>query len=243
MSVLVAIPARMASTRFPGKPLVSLAGKPMIQWVWEAARASGLGAEVVIATPDRVIADAARGFGAQVEMTSLDHPSGTDRLAEVASRLPAAVYVNVQGDEPLVTPGAIAACARPLLDDPEIEMASLYAPLDPARAGDPSAVKVVLAGSGDALYFSRSPIPHPRDAAHAVYRKHLGLYAYTGALLRRYAAWPTTALERAEGLEQLRFLEHGVRIRMVEGEESGLAVDLPEHAAAVETLLLGRGLN
>lgn len=240
MRVLVVIPARMASTRFPGKPLVSLGGKPMVQWVAEAAERAELGADVVIATPDPEIAEVARGFGAQVEMTSLDHPSGTDRIAEVASRRDADVYVNVQGDEPLIDPRTIAACAAPLLGSAQVEMASCWTPLGAEHADDPSIVKVVLAQDHDALYFSRSPVPHPRDAAHAVYRKHLGIYAYRRETLARFADWPTTALERAEGLEQLRFLEHGVRIRMAQARESGLAVDLPEHAAAVDALLRER---
>lgn len=243
MKVLIVVPARMASTRFPGKPLVALAGKPMIQWVVEAAERAELGAEVVVATPDAEIAEAARAFGADVEMTSLDHPSGTDRIAEVASRRDADIYVNVQGDEPLIDPRTIAACAAPLLLDADVEMSSCWTPLDAGHAEEPSIVKVVVAGNGDALYFSRSPIPHPRDAAHAVYRKHLGIYAYRRETLARFATWPTTALERAEGLEQLRFLEHGIRIRMAEARESGLAVDLPEHASAVERLLRERSEN
>lgn len=240
MKVLVVVPARMASTRFPGKPLVPLAGKPMIQWVVEAAERAELGAQVVVATPDAEIAETARAFGAEVEMTSLDHPSGTDRIAEVASRRPADVYVNVQGDEPLIDPRTIAACAAPLLANASVEMASCFVPLDAAQAEEPSIVKVVVAGNGDALYFSRSPIPHPRDAEHAEYKKHLGIYAYRRETLGRFATWPPTSLERAEGLEQLRFLEHGVRIRMARGNESGLAVDLPEHASAVDALLRER---
>ncbi|RYG70555.1 3-deoxy-manno-octulosonate cytidylyltransferase [bacterium] len=231
---------RMASTRFPGKPLTPLLGRPMIQWVVEAAEQAALGADVVVATPDVEIAEVARDFGAEVEMTSIDHPSGTDRIAEVASRRVADLYVNVQGDEPLIDPRTIAACAAPLLVNDRVEMSSCWVSLDADHAGDPSMVKVVLAENGEALYFSRSPIPHPRDAAHAVYRKHLGIYAYRRETLARFATWPTTALERAEGLEQLRFLEHGVRIRMAHGFESGLAVDLPEHAAQVEALLRER---
>lgn len=240
MKVLVVVPARMASTRFPGKPLIELAGKPMIEWVVEAAGRAALGAKVVVATPDDEIAAVARGFGAHVEMTSLDHPSGTDRIAEVATRREADVYVNVQGDEPLIDPRTVAACAEPLLRDESVEMASCYVPLDAAQATEPSTVKVVLAGNGDALYFSRALIPHPREAAHAIYRKHLGIYAYRRETLSRFATWAPSALEQAEGLEQLRFLENGVRIRMAQGHESGLAVDLPEHAAAVAALLRER---
>ncbi len=239
MSVLVVIPARMASTRFPGKPLVPLGGKPMLRWVYEAALGADLG-PVVVATPDDEILAAVRAFGADAERTRLDHPSGTDRIAELAERREADVYVNVQGDEPLIDPRTIVACALPLLADPACEMATAAVPLPFEEIATPSTVKVVASLSGDALYFSRAPIPYPRDPDPALYRKHLGIYAYRRSLLRRYATWPQTPLERSEGLEQLRFLEHGVRIRVAEGYDSGLAVDLPEHVAPVELALRER---
>ena len=239
MSVLVVIPARMASTRFPGKPLVPLLGRPMIEWVYKAAVTADLG-PVVVATPDDEIEAAARGFGAEVERTRLDHPSGTDRIAEIAARRTADIYVNVQGDEPLIDPRTIASCALPLLASGECDMATCAVPLAYDEIAAPSTVKVVTGAGGDALYFSRAPIPYPRDPNPAIYRKHLGIYAYRRELLHRYAAWIPTPLERSEGLEQLRFLEHGARIRVAEGFESGLAVDLPEHVAFVEAALRNR---
>lgn len=225
----------MASTRFPGKPLVDLGGKPMVQWVVEAARASGIGERVLVATPDDAILDACAAFGAEAVRTRLDHPSGTDRLAEVAEAVEAEVYVNVQGDEPLVPPETIRACAAPLLADPGVEMGSIWAPCPEEEWDNPAVVKVVTALNGDALYFSRCSIPYPRGPREV--KKHLGLYAYRRDVLQRFASWRVSPLERAESLEQLRFLENGVRIRMSEGEGSAVAVDTPEQAEQVRTIM------
>ena len=225
----------MASTRFPGKPLVDLCGKPMVQWVVEAARASGVAERVLVATPDDEILDACAAFGAEAVRTRLDHPSGTDRLAEVAEALEAEVYLNVQGDEPLVPPETIRACAQPLLDDEGVEMGSVCAPCPEEEWDNPAVVKVVTALSGDALYFSRWSIPFPRSPREV--KKHLGLYAFRRDVLRRFSTWPMSPLESAEGLEQLRFLENGVRIRMSEGQGSALAVDTPEQAEQVRAIL------
>lgn len=223
MGFKVAIPARYASTRLPGKPLLPLAGRPMIEYVWRQACASGA-EEVVIATDDARIAAAAEGFGARVCMTRDDHASGTDRLAEVADALgwaDDAVVVNVQGDEPLLPPALISATAAALVEHPDAGIATLAAPLGNHELFDPNAVKLVRDAAGYALYFSRATIPWHRDrfAAGArevppglPYWRHIGLYAYRAAVLRRYPQLPVSPLEQAEALEQLRALWHGIRI-------------------------------
>ena len=230
----------MDSTRFPGKPLVDLLGKPMLQWVVESAKECGVADRVVVATPDYEIADACRAFRTQAIMTSSKHPTGTDRIAEVAETINAEVYVNVQGDEPLIRPSDIAACAAPLLDDRSVQMGSLYADCPPEEVDNPAVVKVVMDPKGDALYFSRAAIPYERNATKEPKKKHIGLYAYTGGVLGRFATWKQTPLEKTESLEQLRFLENGVKIRMSRGEGSEMAVDTPEQAEAVRALLAAR---
>lgn len=231
----------MGSTRFPGKPLADLCGKPMVAWVAEAARASGIGDAVVVATPDDEIADACRGLGIESVMTSHDCPTGTDRIAEVAAQLPAEVYVNVQGDEPLVEPASIAACARPLLEDETVAMGSVYGELEPGEEDDPNVVKVVTGLDGFALYFSRYAIPFARNPRVEPLRKHVGLYSYRREALAAFAGWPQTPLEIAESLEQLRFLENGVRIKMSPGTATPIAVDTPDQAETVRRLLEARG--
>lgn len=230
---LVVIPARMASTRFPGKPLVDLAGKPMVQWVYELACASGVG-DVVIATPDQEIASAAKGFGAEVCMTHDRHPSGTDRLAEVAEKIQAEAFINVQGDEPMLPPENIRILSG-LLD--KAKMASLYTPCKPEEDENPAVVKVVTDLEGFALYFSRHPIPYLRNPRLAPLKRHLGLYGYHRDVLLQFSRWAPTVLEQTEGLEQLRFLERGVRIQLAEGQESGTGVDTAEQAEEVRAKL------
>jgi 3-deoxy-manno-octulosonate cytidylyltransferase (CMP-KDO synthetase) len=226
----------MASTRFPGKPLVDLAGKPMLQWVVERAR--GTADDLVVATPDQEIVDACEAFGARAVLTSAAHPTGTDRIAEVAQSIAADVYVNVQGDEPLVQPGDVQACAAPLLADPGVQMGSVFADCPPEEEQNPAVVKVVTDLKGDALYFSRHAVPFPRNPRTEPPKKHIGIYAYTRAVLQAFQAWPQSPLEKAESLEQLRFLENGVRVRMSRGVGSALAVDTPEQADAVRAILL-----
>jgi 3-deoxy-manno-octulosonate cytidylyltransferase (CMP-KDO synthetase) len=236
MQAAIVIPARYASTRFPGKPLAMLAGKPMIQWVWEGARASTLATRVIVATDDPRIRDAAKGFGAEVAMTDPNHPTGTDRLAEVARGIQADVFVNVQGDEPLIRGAVIDAVLAPFAD-PAVEMASACrAPVAGDDLASPDVVKVVCDLRGDALYFSRSPVPHNRDGGEPVARPaiHIGLYAYRRAFLLRYAGLAPTPLEQTEKLEQLRALEHGVRIRMVAVEYESIGVDRPADLARAE---------
>lgn len=240
MSCVIVIPARMGATRFPGKPLCDLLGKPMVQWVVEASRASGIAGEVVVATPDAEIVEACRGFGVEAALTRADHPTGTDRIAEVAEQIVADVYVNVQGDEPLIRPASIRACAEPLLERPEIEMASVYGDCLDGDEDNPAVVKVVTDRDGFAMYFSRWPIPFARNPRTEPLKKHIGLYAYRRGALLDFARRAPTPLETAESLEQLRFMEHGVRILMGRAEASELAVDTPEQAEEVRRLLAQR---
>ena len=242
---VVVIPARYASVRLPGKPLRNLRGKPMIQHVHERASESGA-REVIIATDDARIAEAADGFGARVCLTGNQHGSGTERLAEVCEIEgwdDAARVVNLQGDEPLMPAALIDECAA-LLDDPAVQMSTLASPLRSREDfRNPNVVKVVCADNGDALYFSRAPIPHPREpdsealAMQAALHHH-GIYGYRVAMLKRLVAAASSALETAERLEQLRALSLGVRIRVgVPSSRPGPGVDTEEDLAAVEALL------
>jgi 3-deoxy-manno-octulosonate cytidylyltransferase (CMP-KDO synthetase) len=243
MRSVIVIPARMASTRFPGKPLCDLMGKPMVQWVYETAVASGVGEKVLIATPDLEIKESAERFGAEAILTRNDHPSGTDRLAEVAQKVEADVYVNIQGDEPLIGAKSIEACAKPLLENKEIPMGSVWCPCPDDEFDNPAVVKVVTDLQGFALYFSRHAVPYPRNPRTTQVKKHVGLYAYRREVVQAFAAWPVSPLERAESLEQLRFMENGVRIIMSEGAGSELAVDTPEQAEQVRAILAARDVS
>ncbi|MBI5707970.1 MAG: 3-deoxy-manno-octulosonate cytidylyltransferase [Armatimonadetes bacterium] len=239
MRCMIVIPARMGSTRFPGKPLVDLCGRPMIQWVVEAAQVSGVADRILVATPDPEIVEACARFGAEAVLTRADHPSGTDRIAEVAESRIADVYVNVQGDEPLIKPETIRACADPMLNDAAIQMASVFSECEPEEVEHPAVVKVVTDRAGYALYFSRYAIPFERIPRVAPVKKHVGIYGYTRKALMDFATWPPSPLEQTESLEQLRFLENGVRIFMAEGAGSELAVDTPEQAEEVRRILEG----
>jgi len=230
----------MGATRFPGKPLVKLHGKPMVQWVYEASVASGVADEVVIAAPDQEIIDAVAKFGARGVLTRHDHQTGTDRLAEVAELIPAFVYVNVQGDEPLIQPASIAACVQPILNDTSIQMSSVYSICPDEELDQAHIVKVVTDKDGFALYFSRHPIPFARNPRVIPVKKHVGLYAFSRQALLEFKNWPMGDLESAESLEQLRFMENGVRIFMVQADGTELAVDTPEQAKEVEALLIKR---
>ncbi|MBT8058574.1 MAG: 3-deoxy-manno-octulosonate cytidylyltransferase [Gammaproteobacteria bacterium] len=236
----IVIPARLAAERLPGKPLLSVAGRPLIEHVHRRAMESRA-ASVVIATDAEEIRVAAEGFGARAVMTDPDHQSGSDRIAECADRLgwdDDTLVVNLQGDEPLMPPGCLDQAAGLLAADSRAQVASLYWPIDNAEeAEDPNAVKVVVAEDGAALYFSRSLIPHPRGAgglAEALasgcrWRRHIGLYAYRAGALRAFAAMRPAALEKIEKLEQLRFLENGYRIAMAQARSFIPAgVDTPE---------------
>lgn len=241
-SILGVIPARYASTRFPGKPLAILAGKPLIQHVWERTSQSKYLSRLVIATDDARIESAALAFGAQVAMTRPDHLSGTDRAAEVAESTDANIIVNIQGDEPLIDPDAIDAAILTLLDDVQCQMASLKRRItDDSEIQNPNVVKVVTGGNGDALYFSRSPIPFQRGPS-AGYFKHIGLYIYRRKLLLAYSSLPVGPLEQAEKLEQLRALENGIAIRVAETSYDTIGVDTPEDLAAVESIFASTSL-
>jgi len=244
MQVIAVIPARYASTRFPGKPLVPILGKPMIQWVYERTAQARLVDRVIVATDDSRIAAAVEAFGGEYCMTSADHATGTDRLAEVAGQLSAALIVNVQGDEPLIDPLMIDQAIQPLLDDAAVRMGTLAAVIrDDAEFLNPNVVKVVTDRRGFALYFSRAPIPHERDREERqateirVAKKHIGLYVYRRDFLLEFAGWPETELEQLEKLEQLRALEHGVPIRVVVTEGSSIGVDTPADLARIEAQL------
>ena len=239
--VAVVIPARYASTRLPGKPLAQIDGRPMIWYVWEKARESRLATRVVVATDDLRIVEVVQGFGGEARMTSPRCASGTDRVAEVARDLDEEVVVNLQGDEPTMHPSVIDAVAAPLLSDPAVSMTTAALPReDPEEFLSASVVKVVTDDRGDALYFSRSPIPHYRDAGTGRYRKHLGIYGYRKDFLFKVAALPPAALEEAERLEQLRVLSNGYKIRVVDVEFDSVGVDTPEDLIAVEERLCGR---
>jgi len=230
------IPARFASSRFPGKSLSLLAGKPMLQHVYERASQAQYLKKLIVATDDDRIADAARAFGAPVRMTRADHASGTDRVAEAASAETAEIIVNIQGDEPLIDPAAIDAAALALIEDPHIPMGTLKRRIeDPSEIENPNVVKVVTDLAGDAIYFSRCAIPFARDSA-ATYYKHIGLYVYRRDFLLGYSDLPVGPLEQAERLEQLRALENGYRIRVAETEYDSLGVDTPEDLAKVAGL-------
>lgn len=246
----VVIPARFAASRLPGKPLLAVGDRPLIQWVWQCARASGA-ASVIIATDDVRIRDAARGFGAECLMTSPQHASGTDRIAEVARTKGFAaddIVVNLQGDEPMMPPTAVKKIAEALNARPQIDIATAVAPIQSlAEFLDPSCVKALRARDGQALYFSRAPVPWPRDDAAAGKPlrfagawRHIGIYAYRVGSLLRFASWPPTPLEETEKLEQLRALEHGMRIHLVALSEAPPAgVDTPEDLERVRAVLIG----
>ncbi len=246
---IAVIPARFASSRLPGKPLADIAGEPMLAHVWRRACESRA-ERVVVATDDQRIREALVPFGAEVVMTRVDHPSGTDRLGEVAERLGLAdddVLVNVQGDEPLIPPRLIDQVADRLFDDAEASIATLAEPIiDVETLFNPNIVKVVRALSGRALYFSRAPIPWDRDAFAArpelletdAWLRHIGLYAYRAGFLDDYRDWPPSPLERLEHLEQLRALHHGHVIQVALAREPHPAgVDTAEDLARVRTLL------
>ena len=240
MRCIIVIPARMGSTRFPGKPLCDLLGKPMVQWVYEAAQQSGAGDHVVVATPDQEIVQACKSFDAEAVLTRIDHETGTDRIAEVAEKMKADVYVNVQGDEPLIHASSIKTCAQPLLADPTIAMGSVYCDCPEDEYDNPAVVKVVTDANDFALYFSRYAIPFPRNPRILPVKKHIGLYAYRRDALLGFAKWPMSPLEKAESLEQLRFMHNGVRIYMAKGAGTELAVDTPEQADQVREILAAR---
>jgi 3-deoxy-D-manno-octulosonate cytidylyltransferase len=250
-TTLAVIPARYASNRFPGKPLAPLAGRPMIQHVFERVRQATRVSRVVVATDDERIAEAVRGFGGEAVLTRSDHRCGTERVAEVAVHLPAALYVNVQGDEPLLDPAAVDAVVEALeaglAASPPVAVATLCVPIAlPAEIMDPNIVKVVTDFDGNALYFSRAPIPWVRDDVHrhtARHLKHLGIYAFTREALLEFPTLPPGELEPLEQLEQLRWLENGYPIRAAEFAYDSVSVDVPADVERVEKILRGRAAS
>jgi 3-deoxy-manno-octulosonate cytidylyltransferase (CMP-KDO synthetase) len=239
-NVVAILPARWGSTRFPGKPLHVIAGKPLIQHVWERTKRAKSISEVIIATDDMRIAEAAFEFGAEVSITSPKHQSGTDRIAEVAKKLRGVSHVlNVQGDEPLVDPALLNRLAKALLDDRDLGMVTAASPFAPDEdVTNPNAVKVVTDKEGNALYFSRSPIPYNRDQNTSVtYFRHQGLYGYSLKFLLQFVKWKQSTLEKVEQLEQLRALENGAKIRVLVTKSASIGVDTPADAEAVEHLL------
>jgi 3-deoxy-manno-octulosonate cytidylyltransferase (CMP-KDO synthetase) len=227
-SVVAVIPARYESTRFPGKSLADIGGRPMIEHVYRRAADADLVDAVVVATDDQRIVAAVEAFGGIARMTSAAHRTGTDRVAELAAELPSDIIVNVQGDEPLIDPAMISSVVKPLRDDASIQMTTARRVLaDPEDLLNPHVVKVVADGRGDALYFSRSPIPNGAGTTGTAF-VHVGLYAFRRDFLLRFAALPQTPLEVAESLEQLRALEHGFRIRTVVTEHHSIGVDTPD---------------
>ncbi len=244
--VVAIIPARFHSNRFEGKPLALIMGKPMIQHVYERATAVDLVSLVAVATDDPRIADCVRGFGGQVVMTSSEHVSGTDRLAEAATLLDINeqdVVVNIQGDQPLFDQSVVEQVARPLLDDPALPMSTLiYKIIRAEEIEDPNHVKTVFDINGTALYFSRSPIPFQRNPDEPVaptYYKHLGFYAYRKGFLLTFVGLPEGEWERYEKLEQLRALEYGYRIKVILTEHDSVEVDTPRDLERVEELFRG----
>ena len=246
MSTLVVIPSRYASTRLPGKSLIKLCGKPLVQWVYERARQAKGVEDVLVATDDSRIRSAVEAFGGKAVMTREDHPSGTDRIAEAMGNSKAEIVINVQGDEPLIDPRLIEQLGGALRRNAMWDMATAATPIrDASDIQNPSVVKVVWDHNHRAMYFSRSTIPFIRDAgfdSRRLYWRHIGIYAYRAAFLRKLVATPPCALEEAEKLEQLRALYLGASMYVAETSEYGLGVDTPDDVPKAEAALRAAGL-
>ncbi|HEY1264415.1 MAG TPA: 3-deoxy-manno-octulosonate cytidylyltransferase [Terriglobales bacterium] len=236
MNAIAVIPARIASMRLPRKMLLNVGGQPLVGRVYSAVRKSPLLADVVIATDSEEILEACRKHGWKAQMTASTHKSGTERVQEISKSIAADVYVNVQGDEPLVRAEQIATLLA-VMKDPATQVGTLKTPAAAADIDNPSAVKVVTDSSGKALYFSRATIPFDRDGAQPRYFKHLGIYGYRKAALDRFVQWPESSLERSERLEQLRFMENGVAIHVAETEFDSIGVDTADDLRRVEEIL------
>jgi 3-deoxy-manno-octulosonate cytidylyltransferase (CMP-KDO synthetase) len=240
MKAIAIIPARLESTRLPRKMLRAIAGQPLVGWVYMAVRSSPLLADVIIATNSEEIKNVCRQHGWHCLLTSPSHRSGTERVHEISQSVAADVYLNVQGDEPLTRPEHISALLE-LMKDPAVQVGTLMTPAAPIDVNNPAAVKVVADSAGRALYFSRATIPVDRDGnGNVLYFKHLGLYAYRKPALDRFVALPESSLERAERLEQLRFLENGIPIHVAETPHDTVGVDTEEDLRRVEAVLQGR---
>ena len=247
MKTIGVIPARYGSTRLPGKSLVSICGKPLVQWVYERAKQARRLDELVIATDDERIMRAVTDFGGVAVMTRVDHPSGTDRIAEAVAGRHAGAVINIQGDEPLIDPALIDELARVITGPGEWDMATAVCPIrDAADLNNPAVVKAVWAADGRALYFSRSTIPHVRDAndvpAGLTHWRHIGIYAYRSVFLDKMVKAPPCVLELTEKLEQLRALDLGARMKVITTSEAGLGVDTPADVPKAEAALRAAGL-
>lgn len=239
MKAIAVIPARLESTRLPRKMLREIDGRPLAVWVYQSVRSSPLLEDVIVATDSREILETCRAYGCKAQMTAVGHRSGTERVQEVAQSVDADVYLNVQGDEPLIRRAHIESLLT-LLEDASIQVGTLRTPASAEDIPNPDAVKVVTDIRGRALYFSRSPIPYDRDGSRPAYFKHLGTYAYRKPALDRFVTLPESALERAERLEQLRFLENGIPIYAAETPYDTIGVDTEEDLARVEKMLSDR---
>jgi 3-deoxy-manno-octulosonate cytidylyltransferase (CMP-KDO synthetase) len=243
LRILGVIPARLGSTRLPRKVLREIAGEPMLAWVYRAARACPLLDQVLIATDSEEVLDFAQQHSLPAVFTPVDCASGTDRVHAVAQSIHADIYVNIQGDEPLLRPEHLDALLEPLLR-PEVDVATLATVCSGSQVHSPNAVKVVTAANGRALYFSRATIPYDRDGVGGVvYRKHLGIYAYRKSALQRFPALPPSGLEAIEKLEQLRFLENGIDVYVADTPYDTIGVDTEEDLRAVEALLLNKSVR
>jgi 3-deoxy-manno-octulosonate cytidylyltransferase (CMP-KDO synthetase) len=238
MRVIAVIPARLASTRLPRKMLREINGRPLALWVYEAVRSSPLLDDVIIATDSDEILDVCRSHSCNARMTSDKHHSGTERVHEVSQSVQADVYINVQGDEPMIRADHISGLVN-LMKDPEVPVGTLKTPAAQEDIVNPNAVKIVTDMNGRALYFSRSTVPYDRDGLRPKYFKHLGIYAYRKAALEKFVSLPESLLERAERLEQLRFLENGIPIYVAETPYDSVGVDTEDDLARVQKLLAG----
>lgn len=243
MKVKIIIPARYNSSRLPGKPLVDILGKPMIQHVYEKACDALSAEDVIIATDDIRISKVVAEFGGNAVLTAADHISGTDRLVEVSTLIDADIYINIQGDEPLIRVADIQLIIDAMISNSDIQVATLCHPIGAAESLNPNTVKLVADQNGDALYFSRSPIPYPRDSKSAKYLKHIGVYAYRKDVLSNYKMLANADIEHAEMLEQLRILYAGTKIRAFQVAPTGPGVDTPECLERVRAILSGQTLD
>ena len=241
--VMVIIPARYSSSRFEGKPLAEIDGKPMIYYVYQGSKNAKCVDDVIVATDDERIKNAVENFDGKAIMTSKKHKTGTERIAEVAKKIDADIIVNVQGDEPLIEPKAIEQVVMPLIEDKNIRMCTLMTKITKnAEYNDTNIVKVVTDNEGFALYFSRSPIPYPREKEHLKVYKHIGIYVYKKDFLLEFADMQQTPLEQIECLEQLRVLENGFKIKVVETDYDSISVDTPRDLEVVRKIINIRGV-
>lgn len=243
MKAVIVIPARYASSRLPGKPLAEIHGKPMIQHVYERALQVREASEVIVATDDQRVFDVVASFGGKVMMTSANHPSGTDRLVEVMQKTSADIYLNIQGDEPLIRPADLSLLLKEMQKDQSIEVGTLCHAIDVDEAADPNCVKVIRAHNNNAIYFSRSLIPYPRNTETISYLKHVGTYAYRSSVLANYANLSDSVLEQSESLEQLRLLSAGISIRVIQVEPTGPGVDTPKCLERVRAIMAGQSFE